>query len=98
MKHLIILGDGMADHAIDRLNGLTPLQAAHKPNIDLFKPWIDTDEQGYIITDGPTPRTNLPGVFAAGDVADPLYRQAINAAASGCRAAIEAERYMQTMP
>lgn len=70
------------------------LAIGHKPNSDVFKPWIKTDETGYIITDGPTPRTNVPGVFAAGDVADPHYRQAICAAASGCKAAIEAEHFL----
>ena len=87
---------GEADEHISDLpiSGLF-LAIGHKPNSDLFKPWINTDEQGYIITDGPTPLTNLPGVFAAGDVADPNYRQAINAAASGCRAAMEAIKYMK---
>ena len=54
------------------------LAIGHKPNSDLFKPWVETDELGYIVTEGMTPRTRVPGVFAAGDVADPLYRQAIN--------------------
>lgn len=70
------------------------LAIGHKPSSDLFKPWIQTDENGYIITQGAIPRTNLEGVFAAGDVADPHYRQAITAAASGCKAAIEAERFL----
>lgn len=70
------------------------LAIGHKPNSDVFKEWLDTDEVGYIKTIDGTPRTKIPGVFAAGDVADPVYRQAITAAASGCKAAIEAERYL----
>ena len=70
------------------------LAIGHKPNSDVFKPWIETDVNGYIKTLNGTPVTNVPGVFAAGDVADPVYRQAICAAASGCKAAIEAEKYL----
>ena len=71
------------------------LAIGHKPNSDVFKAWLDTDDTGYIITEPGTPKTKVPGVFAAGDVADPHYRQAITAAASGCRAAIEADRYLR---
>ncbi len=73
------------------------LAIGHKPNSDLFKPWVKTDETGYIITEGDSPRTGIPGVFAAGDVADPHYRQAISAAASGCKAAIEVDRYLKSL-
>ena len=70
------------------------LAIGHKPNTDIFKEWLDTDEVGYLKKIDGTPKTKIPGVFVAGDCADPVYRQAISAAGSGCQAAIEAERYL----
>lgn len=70
------------------------LAIGHKPNTDVFRPWIEVDETGYIKTIDGSPRTNVEGVYAAGDCADPYYRQAIVAAGSGCKAALEAERYL----
>ena len=71
------------------------LAIGHHPNSDLFSEWLDTDAQGYIVTEGKSTKTSREGVFAAGDVQDPTYRQAINAAAAGCRAALDAERYLK---
>lgn len=66
----------------------------HKPNTDVFKPWIDTDEVGYIKNILGTAKTNIEGVFVAGDAADKTYRQAVTAAGTGCMAALDAERYL----
>lgn len=70
------------------------LGIGHKPNTDVFKPTLETNNEGYIITKNGTSETNIPGVFAAGDVADTRYRQAIVAAAGGCKAAMDAEKYI----
>ena len=71
------------------------LAIGHHPNSELFSQWVNVDKEGYIMTDGKTSRTNVEGVFAAGDVQDPLYRQAITAAASGCHAALDAEKFLK---
>ena len=83
----------MVDIAIDGFF----LAIGHKPNSDFVKDYLETDEVGYIKTQGDSPKTNLPGIFAAGDVADPNYRQAVVAAGSGCKAAIEVDHYLKTL-
>jgi thioredoxin reductase (NADPH) len=69
----------------------------HDPRSELFAGQVDLDESGYVLVDAPGTRTNLPGVFAAGDVVDHTYRQAITAAGTGCAAALDAERYIASL-
>jgi len=73
------------------------LGIGHQPGSALFAPWVQTDEHGFICTEGKSSRTSVPGIFAAGDVQDPLYKQAITAAGSGCVAARDAEKYLNEL-
>ena len=73
------------------------LAIGHHPNTELFADYLNRDAEGFIIVEGDSPRTNVPGVFAAGDCADPRYRQAVVAAGSGAKAAIEADKYIKSL-
>ena len=73
------------------------LAIGHHPNSEIFRPELYCDKEGYIVVKSPTTETNIPGVFACGDVADPIYRQAISAAGSGCHAAMDAKRYLDSL-
>ena len=86
-----VVGGATREHATDGVF----VAIGHVPNTDLFKGQIDLDPQGYIVLPGPGTATNIEGVFASGDVADRVYRQAVTAAGTGCAAAIDAERWLE---
>jgi len=99
-----VLGDNVVDgvRVVNNISGDKEeisvmglfIAIGHKPNTDLFKDVLEMDDIGYLITEGKTTKTNLPGVFAAGDVQDKEYRQAVTAAGTGCMEALDAERYL----
>lgn len=102
-----VIGDNVVDGVRivnNQTNNKTEIPVAgvfiaigHKPNTDIFKGILDMDEVGYLITKGKTTKTNLPGIFAAGDVQDKEYRQAVTAAGTGCMAALDSERYLGSL-
>ena len=96
VEGLRMVNNQTGDKTEIKITGLF-IAIGHKPNTDIFKGQLDMDETGYLITKGKSTRTNIPGVFASGDVQDKEYRQAVTAAGTGCMAALDAERYLATI-
>ena len=96
VEGLRILNNQTGEKEEIKITGLF-IAIGHKPNTEIFKSQLDMDDDGYLITNGKSTKTNLPGVFASGDVQDKEYRQAVTAAVTGCMAALDAERYLQSL-
>ena len=96
VEGLRILNNQTGEKEEIKITGLF-IAIGHKPNTEIFKSQLDMDDDGYLITNGKSTKTNLPGVFASGDVQDKEYRQAVTAAGTGCMAALDAERYLQSI-
>ena len=96
VEGLRILNNQTGEKEEIKITGLF-IAIGHKPNTEIFKSQLDMDDDGYLITNGKSTKTNLPGVFASGDVQDKEYRQAVTAGGTGCMAALDAERYLQSL-